>query len=82
MIRGETGADYMAVIQGLPSDVSDKGIKWPQRIVDIYREKTKEIVPSLKAVRKMIFNSINQGDFIWANYLALMASGEKQTDIQ
>ncbi len=42
-VRGETGADYIAVLQGIPSNVSDKGTKWLQGIVDIYCEKTKKL---------------------------------------
>lgn len=50
--RGKTEAHYIAVIQGLPSDVSNKGTAWLQSIVDIYCRKTKEIVPSLKLFGK------------------------------
>ncbi len=50
--RGESGADYIAVIQGLPAHVSDKGTIWLQRIVDAFCEKTKEIVPSLRLFGK------------------------------
>ena len=50
--RGKAGTDYIAVIQGLSSDVSAKGTEWLQRIVAIYCEKTKEIVPRLKLFGK------------------------------
>jgi bifunctional UDP-N-acetylglucosamine pyrophosphorylase / glucosamine-1-phosphate N-acetyltransferase len=50
--KGRTGAGYVAVIQGLPSTVSGKGTKWLERIVDIYCEKTTEIVPRLKLFGK------------------------------
>jgi UDP-N-acetylglucosamine/UDP-N-acetylgalactosamine diphosphorylase len=50
--RGEAGAGYIAVIQGLPSDVSEKGTLWLQRIIDDYCEKTKEIIPSFKLFGK------------------------------
>jgi len=42
------GADYIAVIQGLPADVSHKGTAWLQRVVDAFCEKTREIMPSFK----------------------------------
>jgi bifunctional UDP-N-acetylglucosamine pyrophosphorylase / glucosamine-1-phosphate N-acetyltransferase len=44
----ESGASYIAVIQGLPAHVSEKGTVWLQRIVDNFCEKTREIVPSFK----------------------------------
>jgi bifunctional UDP-N-acetylglucosamine pyrophosphorylase/glucosamine-1-phosphate N-acetyltransferase len=50
--RSESGASYIAVIQGLPADVSDKGTVWLQRIVDTFCEKTKEIIPSFKLFGK------------------------------
>jgi bifunctional UDP-N-acetylglucosamine pyrophosphorylase/glucosamine-1-phosphate N-acetyltransferase len=46
--RRESGAGYIAVIQGLPSHVSEKGTVWLQRIVDTFCENTREIVPSFK----------------------------------
>jgi len=46
--RSEKGTDYIAVIQGLPANVSEKGNAWLQGIVDSFCEKTKEIVPSLR----------------------------------
>lgn len=46
--RGENGAHYIAVIQGLSSDVSNMGTEWLQRIVDIYCEKVKAILPLFK----------------------------------
>jgi bifunctional UDP-N-acetylglucosamine pyrophosphorylase/glucosamine-1-phosphate N-acetyltransferase len=50
--EGESGTDYIAVIQGLPAHVSSKGTIWLQRIVDAFCEKTKEIVPSLRLFGK------------------------------
>jgi bifunctional UDP-N-acetylglucosamine pyrophosphorylase/glucosamine-1-phosphate N-acetyltransferase len=44
----EKGINYIAVIQGLPADVSKKGTVWLQGIVDSFCEKTKEIIPSLR----------------------------------
>jgi len=46
--RGEGGAGYITVIQGLPAHVSEKGTIWLQSIVDAYCEKTKEIIPSFR----------------------------------
>lgn len=46
--RSEKGTNYIAVIQGLPVNLSQKGTVWLQGIVDSFCEKTKEIVPSLK----------------------------------
>jgi bifunctional UDP-N-acetylglucosamine pyrophosphorylase/glucosamine-1-phosphate N-acetyltransferase len=46
--RSEKGINYIAVIQGLPADVSKKGTVWLQGIVDSFCEKTKEIIPSLR----------------------------------
>jgi bifunctional UDP-N-acetylglucosamine pyrophosphorylase / glucosamine-1-phosphate N-acetyltransferase len=45
--RSQGGAGYIAVIQGLPAQVSGKGTLWLQRIVDVFCEKTKTIMPSL-----------------------------------
>ena len=45
---GKTAAGYIAVIQALPPNVSAKGTKWLQEVVDIYCNKTKDIVPSLR----------------------------------
>ncbi|SEM20207.1 UDP-N-acetylglucosamine/UDP-N-acetylgalactosaminediphosphorylase [Syntrophus gentianae] len=45
--KGETRAGYLTVIQNLSTDVSSKGTRWLQRMVDALCEKTKEIVPSL-----------------------------------
>ncbi|OPY91299.1 MAG: Bifunctional protein GlmU [Syntrophus sp. PtaU1.Bin208] len=42
------GADYIAVIQGLPAEISGQGTLWLQGIVEAFCSKTKEIVPSLK----------------------------------
>lgn len=47
-MRSEKGAHYIAVIQGLPPHVSEKGVVWLQKIVDGYCEKAKAIVPSFK----------------------------------
>jgi bifunctional UDP-N-acetylglucosamine pyrophosphorylase/glucosamine-1-phosphate N-acetyltransferase len=44
----EKGTNYIAVIQGLPANVSQKGTVWLQGIVDSLYEKTKEIIPSLR----------------------------------
>ncbi len=46
--RGEKGSNYIAVIQGLPANVSQKGTVWLQGIVDYFCEKTKRITPSLR----------------------------------
>jgi bifunctional UDP-N-acetylglucosamine pyrophosphorylase/glucosamine-1-phosphate N-acetyltransferase len=46
--RSEKGTNYIAVIQGLPANVSQKGTVWLQGIVDSFCEKTKEIIPSLR----------------------------------
>ncbi|UCF84520.1 MAG: protein GlmU [Desulfobacteraceae bacterium] len=50
--RINNGSDYIAVIQGLPSQVSQKGTTWLQGIIDAFCEKTKEIVPLLKLFAK------------------------------
>ena len=50
--RSESGANYIAVIQGLPAHVSGKGTLWLQRIVDTFCEKTKAIMPSLNIFGK------------------------------
>jgi UDP-N-acetylglucosamine/UDP-N-acetylgalactosamine diphosphorylase len=50
--REEKGANYIAVIQGLPAHVSKKGTLWLQGIVDSFCEKTKEIIPSLRLFGK------------------------------
>jgi hypothetical protein len=50
--RGESGANYIAVIQGLPAHISDKGTVWLQRVVDTFCEKTKEIMPSFNIFGK------------------------------
>jgi UDP-N-acetylglucosamine/UDP-N-acetylgalactosamine diphosphorylase len=50
--RSESGAGYIAVIQGLPAQVSGKGTLWLQRIVDALCEKTKTIMPSLNLFEK------------------------------
>jgi len=47
-IRGEKGANYISVIQGLPAHVSEKGVLWLQKTVDTFCEQVREIVPSLK----------------------------------
>jgi UDP-N-acetylglucosamine/UDP-N-acetylgalactosamine diphosphorylase len=44
--RSERGANYIAVIQGFPADVSGKGVLWLQRIVETFCEKAKAIMPS------------------------------------
>jgi UDP-N-acetylglucosamine/UDP-N-acetylgalactosamine diphosphorylase len=51
-IRSEGGANYITVIQGLPTHVSGKGTLWLQRIVDTFCEKTKTIMPSLNLFGK------------------------------
>jgi len=50
--RSDSGANYIAVIQGLPAHVSGKGTLWLQRIVDTFCEKTKAIMPSLNIFDK------------------------------
>jgi bifunctional UDP-N-acetylglucosamine pyrophosphorylase/glucosamine-1-phosphate N-acetyltransferase len=50
--RSERGANYIAVIQGLPADVSEKGVLWLQRIVETFCEKAKAIMPSLNIFNK------------------------------
>ena len=50
--RSESGAGYIAVIQGLPAHVSEKGTLWLQSIVDDFCEKTKTIMPSLNIFGK------------------------------
>jgi len=50
--RSESIDNYIAVIQGLPAHVSDKGTVWLQKIVDIFCEKTREIMPSFKIFGK------------------------------
>ena len=49
---GESGADYIAVIQGLSADVSGKGTVWLQSVVDAFCEKAKEIMPAFKLFHK------------------------------
>jgi bifunctional UDP-N-acetylglucosamine pyrophosphorylase/glucosamine-1-phosphate N-acetyltransferase len=50
--RSESGANYIAVIQGFPAHVSEKGVVWLQRIVDTFCDKTKGIMPSLNIFGK------------------------------
>jgi bifunctional UDP-N-acetylglucosamine pyrophosphorylase / glucosamine-1-phosphate N-acetyltransferase len=50
--RRESGANYIAVIQGLPDQVSGKGTLWLQRIVDTFCKKTKAVMPSLNIFEK------------------------------
>jgi bifunctional UDP-N-acetylglucosamine pyrophosphorylase/glucosamine-1-phosphate N-acetyltransferase len=50
--RSERGANYIAVIQGLPAGVSEKGVLWLQRIVETFCEKAKAIMPSLNIFNK------------------------------
>jgi UDP-N-acetylglucosamine/UDP-N-acetylgalactosamine diphosphorylase len=45
--RSERGASYIAVIQGFPTHVSEKGVVWLQRIVDTFCEKAKAVMQSL-----------------------------------
>jgi bifunctional UDP-N-acetylglucosamine pyrophosphorylase/glucosamine-1-phosphate N-acetyltransferase len=45
--RSERGASYIAVIQGFPTHVSEKGVVWLQKIVDTFCEKANVIMPSL-----------------------------------
>jgi UDP-N-acetylglucosamine/UDP-N-acetylgalactosamine diphosphorylase len=47
-MRNERGADYIAVIQGFPNHVSEKGVLWLQKIVDTFCEQAKAVMPSLK----------------------------------
>lgn len=44
---GESKKDYIKVIQGLPVDVSGKGVAWLQRVVDDFCRKAQVIMPSL-----------------------------------
>ena len=50
--KGRSETDYIAVIQDLPAHISEKGTLWLQKIVDIYCEKTKAIMPSLNMFSK------------------------------
>jgi bifunctional UDP-N-acetylglucosamine pyrophosphorylase/glucosamine-1-phosphate N-acetyltransferase len=50
--RSESGANYIAVVQGFPAHVSEKGVVWLQRIVDTFCDKTKGIMPSLNIFGK------------------------------
>jgi bifunctional UDP-N-acetylglucosamine pyrophosphorylase / glucosamine-1-phosphate N-acetyltransferase len=44
----QNNRDYIAVIQGLPPDVSEKGAFWLQGIVDALCEKTRAVLPSFR----------------------------------
>jgi UDP-N-acetylglucosamine/UDP-N-acetylgalactosamine diphosphorylase len=44
----ETGADYVAVIQGLDTTSSANGTQWLQRIVDAMNEEALQLLPSFK----------------------------------
>ncbi|MDY0187228.1 MAG: UDP-N-acetylglucosamine pyrophosphorylase [Syntrophus sp. (in: bacteria)] len=46
--RGGAQNDYIAVIQGLPAEISGQGTRWLQGIVDDVCSKAGEIVPSLR----------------------------------
>jgi bifunctional UDP-N-acetylglucosamine pyrophosphorylase/glucosamine-1-phosphate N-acetyltransferase len=48
----DSGSDYIAVIQGLPAQVSQKGTIWLQGIIDAFCEKTKKIIPLLRLFAK------------------------------
>ena len=50
--RSKSGTGYVAVIQGLPADVSAKGTVWLQSIIDAFCEKTKNIMPSFNMFGK------------------------------
>ena len=50
--RSESGANYIAVIQGLPAHVSEKGTVWLQTIVDTFCERAKAIIPSFNMFGK------------------------------
>ncbi len=50
--RNQSGANYIAVIQGFPAHVSEKGVLWLQRIVDTFCEKAKAILPSFNMFGK------------------------------
>lgn len=50
--RSASGANYIAVIQGLPAHISAKGTEWLQRIVDMFCEKTQAIMPSFNMFSK------------------------------
>jgi UDP-N-acetylglucosamine/UDP-N-acetylgalactosamine diphosphorylase len=47
-----SGASYIAVIQGLPADISAKGTAWLQRIVDTFCERANTIIPLLNIFSK------------------------------
>jgi len=49
---GNGRSNYIAVIQGLPAHVSQKGTIWLKRIVDTYSEKVKAVVPLLNIFGK------------------------------
>ncbi len=55
-----TDAGYLATIQHLPSDVSAKGTKWLQKLVDTYCKMTRDAVPKLRLFEQMGLNSINE----------------------
>lgn len=44
-VKGAANIHYIKTIQGLPDDVSGKGVLWLQGVVDAYCEKTKLILP-------------------------------------
>ena len=50
--RNEKGASYIDAVKGFPADVSEKGVLWLQRVVDVYCEKAQCIIPSLNMFGK------------------------------
>ena len=51
--RNDNEENYLTVIQGLPTHVSEKGTLWLQGIVDTYCEKVKAIMPSFNLFKKL-----------------------------
>jgi bifunctional UDP-N-acetylglucosamine pyrophosphorylase / glucosamine-1-phosphate N-acetyltransferase len=51
-MRNERGANYIAVVKGIPANVSEKGVLWLQTIVDTYCEQAKAIMPSFNLFNK------------------------------
>ena len=46
-IKRGSETNYVAVIQNLPTHISEKGTLWLQKIVDIYCRKAQIILPAL-----------------------------------
>lgn len=51
-MRSEKGTNYIAVVQALPADVSEKGVFWLQKIVDTFSDQVRTMVPSLNLFSK------------------------------